>query len=401
MKTENEFYKIRDDGAGLDMTHLTYCPKDDFLKDFGYLHTNVRSSNDQVISEVLEDLSGRKSLITEIEFTDKISTGLLSHLVSIGREWVDILEIPASCNWNEDTVQQIKSLLDSGMIYDISIKNPETPERLNEILSLLDTSDIKVNYVSLDICPLNFNYDLVKEIKERGDLDIIGYNPMGGYFSAPITIDCFTAPYLLCFAATYCSIVFMSSRDLYQATINARYINELYGKETESMFILRKNVHKLVKPLKKVVHTSIILDDEIHLPYNTPGFVPTGDDSIILNLGKDHILTNEDSEKLGDLEKDILSFVSNISYPDDSKDLDKFSIARNQIIGYLKSKYSDHLFFYSVINDTTVAIKAQKETVEGWFKKTTKTDNHEFIMSMMPGGRVYFREVGKMEAQDN
>ena len=155
MKTENEFYKIRDDGAGLDMTHLTYCPKDDFLKDFGYLHTNVRSSNDQVISEVLEDLSGRKSLITEIEFTDKISTGLLSHLVSIGREWVDILEIPASCNWNEDTVQQIKSLLDSGMIYDISIKNPETPERLNEILSLLDTSDIKVNYVSLDICPQN------------------------------------------------------------------------------------------------------------------------------------------------------------------------------------------------------------------------------------------------------
>lgn len=399
MKTTNELYRIREEGAGLDMTHLTYCPKDDFLKDFKYLHTTVRSSNDQIVSDVLEDLSG-KILVTEIEFTDKISTGLLSHLVSIGREWVDILEIPASCNWNEDTVKQLKYLLDTGMIYDISIKNPETPDRLNEILNLLEVEDIEVDYVSLDICPINFNYDLIKEIKEK-ELDIIGYNPMGGYFSAPITIDCFTAPYLLSFAATYCSVVFMSGRDLYQATENARYVKELHGKETESMFMLRKNVHKLVKPLKKVVYTSIVLDDEVHLPYNTPGFVPTGDDSIILNLGKEHVLTKEDSDKLGDLEKDILSFIGNISYPDDSEDLDKFSIARNQIIGYLKTKFADHLFFYSVINDTTVAIKAQKETVEGWFKKTTKTDNHEFIISMMPGGRIYFREVGKMEVQVN
>lgn len=394
-----KLYELRHNGVGLDMSHLTYCPSDDFLKDFNYLHTSIESSNDQIISEILEDTSD-KSIVTEIGFTDRIGTGLLSHLVAIGREWVDILEIPASCNWTSETVSQIKYLLDSGMIYDISIKNPDTPERLREILDLLMVEDINAKYISLDICPLNFNYEIVKEAEDR-DLKIMGYNPMGGYYSSAITLDCFTAPYLLGFAATHCYIVFMSSRDLYKATQNAKYIKELSGLETESMYTLKKNVFKLVKPLKQVVFTSIILDDEIHLPYNTPDFVPTGEDSITLNLGKEHINIKEDLDSLNNLEKEILSFVGNIAYPEDASDVSKFSIARNQIIGYLKTKYSDHLFFYSVINDTTVAIKAQKETVSGWFRKKLEIDNHEFIISMMPGGRVYFREVSKTESQDN
>ena len=136
MKTTKELdqcYAIRESGAGLDMTHLTYCPKDNYLSDFKYLHTSIRSNNDQIISQVLEG-SSDKELVTEIGFTDKMSVGILNHLVSIDREWVDILEIPASLNWDEDTGKQLRTLLDSGMVYEISVKNPETVDRINEII---------------------------------------------------------------------------------------------------------------------------------------------------------------------------------------------------------------------------------------------------------------------------
>lgn len=396
MKTSKELdqcYAIRESGAGLDMTHLNYCPKDNYLSDFKYLHTSIRSNNDQIISQALEE-SSDKELVTEIGFTDKMSVGILNHLISIDREWIDILEIPASLNWDENTGNQVKTLLDSGMVYEISIKNPETVDRISEIMHILDQCGVTVEYVSLDICPLNFDYEIVNFCKER-DIEIIGYNPMGGYISAANTIECFTAPYLLSFAATYCSIVFISSRDLYKATQDARYLNELWGKKIESTFLLKKSVHRLQKPLKPVVHTSIILDEEVYLPYNTPDFVPTGDDSIIMSLGKDHFEFKEDLESQTDLEKEINAIIGNLDFPNDSIDEDKFSIAKSQVIASLKLKYPDHLFMYSLINSTTIAVRAEKETVEGWFKKTVKKDNHEFIISMIPGGRVYFREVNQ------
>lgn len=384
-------YKIKNDGIGLDMTHLNYCPKVEYLKDFNYIHTSIRSNNDHVISEVFEDFAG-KTLVTEIGFTDKISVGLLSHLVSIGREWIDILEIPATCTWNDKTYEQLKYLTDAGMIYDISVKNPEKPEELEEIINTLDLHELKLRYVSLDLCPLNFNYDIINYCKDK-EIEIIGYNSMGGKLTSESVIDCFTVPYLLGFAATHCHIVMLSGRDLFKSMQGAKYLENLIGKESEPMFTLRKNVRKLHKPLKKVINTSIVFEGDIQLPYNSPDYIPVGEESIVIGLNKTFFEMPE--RELNETEKVIYGLIRQLDFPEDATPEDKFSISKSQVIAFLKTKYSEHLFMYSMINDTTIAVKAIKHTEEGWFKKTIKTDTQQYLMSMMPDGTMFFKEINE------
>ena len=402
MKTEekqiDQLFKIS--YSGLDTTNLNYCPTDDLLEEFNYIYTNVRNNNDHTISEFIDPsndnsttitIPGKKSLITEIDFTDRIIQGILSHLSAVGNEWIDILEIPASCTWNTDTVDQIKVLMDSGLVYDISIKNPESIDKIIEIKDLLDSKGIDLFYISLDICPLNFNFDVVTWCQDNL-IKIIGYNPMGGYIAGPSLINCFTAPYLLGFAATYCHIVMLSSRDMFRAVQGAKYLKTLEGEKTKSMYILKKNVHKLPKPLKKVIWTSAVLDDDCILPYESPEFIPTDGASIIISLGKPIEKINEEDEKT-ELEKEMMEFLKQITYSSDASLKDKFSIAKNQIMTYLKTKFPKYTFFYSVINETTVAIKAEIEETSGWwiFKKTTR-DEKQFLISMKSSGLVYFKE---------
>lgn len=386
--------------SGLDTTNLNYCPTDDLLEDFNFIYTNIRNNNDHTISEFIDPsevgeysitIKSRKSLITGIDFTEKIVQGVISHLSAIGSDWIDVLEIPASCTWNEDTVEQIKVLIDSGLVYDISIKNPESIDKIIEIKDLLDTKSIELFYVSLDICPLNFDYNIVSWCNDNM-IKIIGYNPMGGYIAGPSLIECFTAPYLLGFAATYCHIVMLSSRDMFKAVQGAKYLKNLEGEKIRSMYILKKNVHKLPKPLKKVVWTSAVLDDNNILPYNTPDFVPTDGTSVVISLGKPLEKVTETEEKT-ELEKEVIDFLGQLTYPSDASFEDKFSIAKNQIMTYLKTKFPSYTFLYSMVNKTTVAIKAELETTEGWwiFKKTKK-DSKQFLISMKSSGLVYFKE---------
>lgn len=399
MKNSNEeikFFKIREKGTGLDLVHLNYCPDSSIIKDgFGYIHTSINCANDNILSDFIDEDVKSFQIVTDIDCVDKIGQVILSHLTSIDKSWIDILEIPADCNWSEDTVDQIKSLIDSGIVYEISIKNPRNIERLEEIKQLLSTRSIDLDYISIDICPLNFNVDIINWC-EKNIVSIIGYNPFGGYINHPNVLNSFTAPYLLGFAATYCSIVFLSSRDLYKSTQSAKYLNNLYEKNTESMYSLKKSVNKLQKPLKRVVYTSMILDTDAELPYNTPDYVPTGEDSILINLGKAiEVLPKIDeyNNPYSEFEQEIQSFLNNLSYPGDASNKTKFCLAKNQILNYLRTKYTGYDILCSMINDSAIAVMATKEGTSGnWFKRTKITYTNSFIIAMKTDGTVFFKQ---------
>ena len=52
-KQLDQLYKINEMGAGLDTTHLKYCPDiEEIVNNFGYIKTKIGSCNDHVISEL-------------------------------------------------------------------------------------------------------------------------------------------------------------------------------------------------------------------------------------------------------------------------------------------------------------------------------------------------------------
>ena len=399
-KKLDQLFKI--EGVGLDTTNLNYIPESNHLNNINYIHTSTKVNNDCMLSELFTEdgiesnpIKNNKIVVTEIDCVDSMNKVILSHINALGRDWLDILEIPADCNWTEDTVEQLKELLDAGIIYEISIKNPKNVERLIEIMDLLKTIDLVINYVSIDICPLNFNLNIINWCNEN-NIKIFGYNPIGGYINSPNLIQSFTVPYLLGFAATYCNVVFLSSRDMHKSIQGAKYLKSLFGEFTESIYVLKKSVFKLQKPLKKVVRTSAIYDSGTYIPYDTPENVPVDGENIIITLGDDYEEIPDDGVREStELEKEIDNFIGQLSYPFDASIETKFSMIKNQIIGYLKMKKPDHDFTYSLINNTSIAVMARKETVSGWFKKVVTTDQSSYIISMKKNGLIYFRECSE------
>lgn len=396
-EVESKFFKIQENGVGLDLTHLNYCPESSVLENFKYIHTSTDCVNDNILANFIDQDVKTLQLVTEISCVTRMGQVLLSHLSALDLDWVDILEVPADCDWSEDTVDQLKNLVDSGLVYEISIKNPKTVDRIEEIKQLLSEKSLYISYVSLDICPLNFNLDIVEWCKkEENDIDLIGYNPIGGYINHPNLLNSFSAPYLLGFAATYCSIVFLSSRDLYKSIQSAKYLKELHNEFSDSMYVLKKTVNKLQRPLKKVVYTSTILGTNVSIPYETPDFVPTDEDSILINLGKpleSLPIVDEYNDPYTEFEKEINEFLSSLSYPIDASEKTKFCLAKNQIINYIRTKYPGYDILCSMINDTTIAVMATSEGVSGnWFKRTKVTYTNSYLIAMKLDGTAYFKE---------
>ena len=236
-------YKIK--GVGLDTTNLDYVAD---VGEFDYLHTSISANNGLIVRGILEESIA--TIITSIDFLDQIKIAVNNHLFELGREKLDLLLINSSCDF-EKYADQVQELLDSGLVDQIGIKNPNSPEEIKRIMKTVP----KIKYISLELCPLNFNYEVVK-FCEDNDIDLLVFNPFGGYISAPVLIDSFTIPYLLNFAAYYGTIVFLSGREI-SSNSQRQYLEPLIDSdvENESLYQLTKSVKRLVKPIKKMVNT--------------------------------------------------------------------------------------------------------------------------------------------------
>lgn len=399
---KNTRFKIQ--GIGLDTTNI----KDILLTEdlnFDYIHTSISSNNDYLLKDFFKRSSNCPSLVTTIDFFDNPEKALMGHLIELGKldGVIDLLLVTeeAIIRNNGSVKDTVSSLKESGIIKEFGISNPSTVEDIKDIEKLLG---FKIKYISLDICPLNFNYEVISWCKDNG-IDIFGFNPFGGHISSLAMIDSFTVPYLLGFISTYSSVVFLSGRDLKLSIESRDFIkSNIIGSNVLDKFILKKSIFKLYKPItsKKVVRTSLILKEDLILDYDSPNLMfPLNE--IIFNIGKldNKSIVNLPEESLRtDIEERVYSLLNITEYPKDSNNLIKLAIARYQVMDVLNINFPkaqewsiNIIQLCDKVFGICVTKKASTKFKKIFSKKKVSEDiNKYFILSITNEGNIVFIE---------
>lgn len=328
----SKLFKI--EGVGLDLTTLDYSPSED--NEFGYLCTSITANNEDAISEYVKQCSG-SPLVTKIDFLDRSSEAVGLHLDQIGRGTIDLLLVDAKCDFIK-YADELSFLVDRGYVDAIGIYNPESVDRIKEIQTVLPN----LEYIGMDICPLNFNHEIISWAYEEA-IQIIGFNAFGGHISSQAVIDSFSVPYLLEFFASYVTLGFLSSRDIFAARQDRDYLDSLIGKEVKNpkMYSLDKSVFKLLKPIKKAVEVSLKLDVNhiIPLGFQDTLYVP---EELEIRLGKAAEETRDFDVEVGSLEDDIYKYYEDFITPKDTdSDLAILSLFRPHVVETIKYYYSE------------------------------------------------------------
>lgn len=326
--------KFKIEGVGLDTTTLDYSPSED--NEFGYLCTSILSNNEHEIEEYVKLCSG-SPLVTKIDFIDRASEAVGLHLDQLGRDMIDLLLVDAKCDFLK-YVEELSFLVDHKYVDVIGIYNPESVERIEEIKTVLPN----LKYVGIDICPLNFNYEIVSWAKEN-DIDIIGFNPFGGHLSSQGIIDSFSVPYLLEFFASYVKLGFLSGRDMFLSKQEKDYLESLIGKEPTNpkLYELNKSMFKLYKPLKKAVGVSIKLDINHTIPVGFSGAVYNPEE-LEIRLGQALEETRDFDVEIGSLEDEVYKYYEDFKVPEDTEsDLAILALFRPHIVDLAKTFYPE------------------------------------------------------------
>ena len=194
------------EGVGLDCSTLSYRPSPEYLPDFLYIDTSSNNLG------VLEGMLGGKNLIIRIGTAGK---GMLEVLGGLGVRVIDVLLLPASSSID---LEELREVLEEFEIRSVGIDRPESLTQCREAAEQIKHV-ILPSYLALDICPLHFQKELI-DWAEEGGIEVLGFNPFGGFLSGPLVIQSFTLPFLLTFSAAYSKIVFLSGRDIFNANNN-------------------------------------------------------------------------------------------------------------------------------------------------------------------------------------
>ena len=260
MENKNELFRIK--GVGLDTANLNYTPSLE-PGDFGYIHIDLRSNNEEFIS----NFSKESNIFLTVDYLDNLSTSLNSFIAQNGLRSLQGLLINSKCDFDKFS-DQLQELINLGIITEsaVGISMPESVDRLKELDKI-----IKFKYISLNICPLSFNVEILNWAKEN-DKTIIGFNPFGGFLSYPNIISSFSIPYLLSFIATYADIVFLSSRDLIYSLSEKDYLESLIGSNSERLYLFTKSLNKLIQPIQKAIKNYLIVDESTAIELEDPVF---------------------------------------------------------------------------------------------------------------------------------
>lgn len=261
-KVEEKPLMFKVNAVGLDTTNLNY-PSSLEPGEYEYIHINFGSNNDEFTS----DLVKTSRIFMTVKFLDHIQNAVMSYLKRNGIRNLNCILVDSKCNFEKD-VDQLKGLIDLGIVAEssVGISQPESVERLEEISKIL-----RFDYISLNICPLSFNAEVVKWAQEH-DKKIVGFNPFGGQLSFPNIIESFTVPYLLGFIATYAEYIFLSSRDLVYSSNEKYYLESLIGEKSEKLYLFTKSLNKLVQPIKKAIKNYLLVDEESVIEVEDPTF---------------------------------------------------------------------------------------------------------------------------------
>ena len=404
MTTNNKLTRFKIQGVGLDTTNMYESPTILVSEgiEFDYIHTTISSNNDYLLKDYFEKFPST-SLVTTIDFFNNPEKALIGHLMELSKSngTIDLLLVTTEAlGKNLDTIKDtVENLKTSGIIKEFGISNPSTIEDIESTEKILGT---KIKYISLNICPLNFNYEIVKWCKDNS-VDILGFNPFGGHLSASAMIESFTVPYLLGFSSTYSSVVFLGARNLLLSIDSRDYLkSDIIGSDINDKFILKKSIFKLYKPITsgRVVKTSLILKDDLILDYNSPEITyPLSD--IVFNIGKSpsskSIIVLPDTSLRNQVENSVYDILDITEFPKDASVLDKLAIARYQTIETLKINFPLNVGWkINIVQlcDKVFGISAsRKTTIKKFLKKNITTNmSRYFILAITDEGRIIFIE---------
>lgn len=384
MTTTTEKDKFIVQGVGIDTSTIISKPWIESNGEiFDYIHTSISANNDFLLKEYIGSQPGAP-IITTIDFIDNPERAILGHLMEIDRKKINLLLVSGKAlSGRKDQVKDIiAGLRNSGLIEEFGISNPEGVDQIQEIQDIIGE---RVKFISMELCPLHFNYEIVKYSKEN-EVCILGFNPFGGYLSSPRVIETFSIPYLLGFSGTYSTVVFLSGRDLLGSIDCRDYIRKyIIGNYSSAEFILRKSISKLVKPIKRIVNTSIdVVNGKIIIPYNYRETLYPLED-IVVSLGNDPKTYIEESVPTTDTEKSVQEILDVTEFPEDMSIDDKYAIVRYQVLSTIRGLYPEWELNVINLGDRILGIKISKQIREGKFfsrKKKTREESKNFLLAV-------------------
>ena len=388
-------------GTGLDTSNLTYVPSaiSEENTSYDYYYTEVKSNNGLVIKPLL-DRSSNVRLVTGIDFLDFSSLAIREHLYELSRQNIDVLLVDSECNWNKYE-DEIKIMLDSGIVSEIGIKNPEK-------LSIDKLEDLRIKfgikYLGINLCPLYYWKDIMDWANKVG-VKIFSFNPLGGHITAPSLIDAFSITYLLNFSAMHSDVVFLSGKDIVFSNVNRDYMTSLVGEETdESLYRVKKDVNKLIKPLKKLGFTSLKVGEEV-FPVSESDILFNFDESVI-SLGEaksiiDHTKEIEEDDETGQA---IIKYLEDAYLPKDTEDPKNYmAIVRPKAFSIFRSRFPEGNGWFNVnvfIGDVYMFNSYREIRKKRWFAPDEVTmESHTYILYYTKGTGFVLRNLQNSEPE--
>lgn len=379
----NSIFKIS--GVGIDTENIKYSPAESRCVEdnYSYVHTSISANNDFIVSNYIKSQEGA-TLITSIDFLNEIGSMLSSHLLEIDRDCIDLLlfnvqDLDLWKKYSKDLSQELDLLKNSKVINEIGLKNPKSVKDIEEIKNLLGSN---IKFIALDLCPFNFNYDIVNWCSIN-EVKLIGFNPFGGNISSANLIECFSIPYLLSFIANYCDVVILSGRDLILSSNSKEFLEKLIGKESSNKYNLTKSVFKLTKPFKKVINTSFYINEELSLYYDNPFNIYNPEEVSVNFFDKKNAINEkllkdlkENITVLSEVERLINNYFDlvSISILESMDYKSKVAYYRYLVFKNLDTYYPKSLWEYTYlyIDSSNIMINVTEKKKNSWWNKKRK-----------------------------
>lgn len=398
--------KFKVKGCGLDTTTTTYLFNND-EQDFQYIHTSIGVGNDYLLEKSLSTVSGTLYSV-EVDFTEKLPEMLRNHMKILGISQIDMLFFAASLGKEKIQASMEELRKESLPITNFGIKDPKNAKEIEELLEPeQENPDVSklLAAVGMNISPTEFDLDSV-EYCRKYEIPLFGFNPLGGYTSAPRNILALTVPYLLEFSAAHVDVVMLSGRDIYMATEDAKYVKALIDKEYEdNKYRLTKKVHKPVSSLGKLVYTAIDFGHGYTLPYENPSFC-TLEGDIRSKINRAEIAYPETYSPLYETQPDFIKIQArlvDLKYPDEWRNEIKLTYARDEVMKYLKETYPRGEISCTSIGKEIYVIELHQPIIfKGaffWRKVEIEQEDRVYLLFCTETGEVMFREADQDEIE--
>lgn len=383
--------KFKISGVGIDTSRINQRIPENALDDFTYVHTSINSGNEYIIKEAINP---EATLITTIDFLDKSDIVIESYLRELGRDYIDLLLIDSKCRV-EDYSDLLENLIISGVVKEIGISNPSSLKDLE----YMSKSFSEISAISLDICPLNFPWSIINYCKNK-DIKILGFNQFGGKINATRLIESFSVPYLLSFSAAYSDIVFLSGQKLNTIDDEISYLIELIDKEYDKEFSINQDINKLLKKPKRTVNTSLVISEDLEIPYNSRETIFSFSE-LKFGIGDKKIikLPEEDRENFDDLEKLVYEYYDNFSGGpiDNNTPENTLAILRPRILDLSRIQYLGEEgwgVFCTKISEQAFVISSVRKSEEKRFlrKAIERFEQNSYIL-YFDGTNFLFRKL--------